>query len=502
VKALPYSIYKVVQGLCFPRKAKILCLGSWNTDDWESSQTVVNELTVDTDIVIMPCGHEDTEKYLKRMKHIDYRYHLVFYSFDKESLEMALGDLEKQRIIESMNAYIGILLHKFGQKSFLSNKIIENSPINIDDPAFFIPGFISEKWSQKGNNIYFQAPEVQIQFIVPNNFSLKRTSLDLLWAIEYVLLSPWHDKYLSEWVPMRRPGRFPGLSFSGGVDSTAAMCLMPENSLLFYLERDFDSMIQHENAHRFISHLETIDKEVVVIKSNHEIIRTFYSKNPGFSTDYACMAHLILLADHFDLDAAATGMPLENSYFFHGSRIRDFSQSSFWKRYSPIFSYLGIPLYQPVAGCSEILNNTIVNTLGYAKMATSCLRSKEAGKTCNECWKCFRKNIFNGLDWKMSPEISTFLAKRPLKQGMATLYALQLIHKSNENLPEEVADMHPLMDKDFSFLNQYWNPSLALLPPKYRLFTEEKLLKLTSKMEVDLYKCCEGIEDILRGNNS
>ena len=89
------------------------------------------------------------------------------------------------------------------------------------------------------------------------------------------------------------------------------MCLMPNNTRLLYLERNFDSMIKHENAHRFIDLLKKEGREVITIKSNHEKIRTFYNKNPGFSTDYACMAHLILVADFFDLDASGTGMPLE-----------------------------------------------------------------------------------------------------------------------------------------------------------------------------------------------
>ena len=345
----------------------------------------------------------------------------------------------------------------------------------------------------------FKAPNVTVEFIVPKGFSLKRTSLDLLWAIENVLLSPWHEKYNKEWVPTRRPGNSPGLSFSGGIDSTAAMCLMPSDTRLFYLERNFESMIQHENAYRFIEHLKNQSREVISIKSNHELIRTFHDKNPGFSTDYACMAHLILVADFFDLDAAATGMPLENAYFFHGSKVRNFQESSFWKRYAPMFSYLGIPIYQPVAGCSEIVNNTIVNKNGYKGFASSCLRSNVAGKTCNNCWKCFRKNIFNKLDWEMSPEISKFLSKRPLKQGIATLYALQMLYEVKQEIPEEANDLKSIMKTDLDFLNRYWAPSLELIPLKYRESTMKKINAIVSKIEIDLYSLDNEIFRLLRG---
>jgi hypothetical protein len=499
MKALPYSIFKVVQGLCFPNNCKVLCLGDWDTSDWECSQTIVKELDIDTDIVVISIESKDLGFYLKRFNHIDYRFHLVIQSYEKENLKRQIEPFEMYSVIESCHIFIGVIVKSFGIQSFLRTKIEKETITGFDEPGFFLPEFDNQKWTQKGELVFFQSPETQIEFIVPLDFSLKRTSPDLLWMIENVLLSPWHKKYQTDWVPTRRPGNTPGLSFSGGVDSTAAMCLMPDQTLLFYMERDFKSMIDHTNAKRFISHLNTLGKEVVVTRSNHEKIRTFHQKNPGFSTDYACMAHLILLADYYDLDAAATGMPLENTYFFHGTKIRDFAKSGFWKQYAPLFSYLGIPIYQPVAGCSEILNNEIVIRSKLNNYAMSCLRSKKKGATCNECWKCFRKNIFNNLNWNMSPEISKFLSKRPLKQGIATLYALQLIQEKENQLPTEVNDLSNLIDEDLSFLNQYWKPSIELLPRKYRASTEHRLNKFTSPMTFDLYSLDKKFREILRG---
>ena len=99
----------------------------------------------------------------------------------------------------------------------------------------------------------------------------------------------------------------------------------------------------------------------------------------------------------------------------------------------------------------------------------------------------------------MSQEISKFLSKRPLKQGIATLYALQLIHKKGLKIPEESEDLIPLMDKDLEFMNNYWEPSLELIPTKYRKTTEEKLSKSIKKMKQDLYALDEEITDLLRG---
>ena len=217
------------------------------------------------------------------------------------------------------------------------------------------------------NRIIFDAPEMAVEFLVLRWIFLETNIIRFVGQLSMFCFHPGM-KNITTTGFQHVAREILQVIILWGVDSTAAMCLMPNNTRLLYLERNFDSMIKHENAHRFIDLLKKEGREVITIKSNHEKIRTFYNKNPGFSTDYACMAHLILVADFFDLDASGTGMPLENAYFFHGSQVRNFKETSFWQKYSPMFAYLGIPIYQPVAGCSEIANNTIVNENGYKDM--------------------------------------------------------------------------------------------------------------------------------------
>ena len=496
--ALPYSLFKIVQGLCFPRNSNICSFGPWNMGDFSTSQTIHEEILPSTDIVLIPIDHKELGYVLERSKHIDYKFNIVVSSYDKSDFSRHLNEYEFS-ILSSVEGHYGILKHRFSQESYLSRKILEDGEVSIDNPELMLPDFDGGKWAQNGTLVTFDSPEGRIDFAVPPTFSLARTSRSLLYLIETVLLSPWHQKYTNDWVPIRRPGNKAGLSFSGGLDSTAALSLIPDNSVLFYMERNFPSMIKHDNALAFAAELENDGKNVVIVPSNHEKIRTNHGKRPGFSTDYACMAHLILLADHYDLDAAATGMPLENTYFFHGSTVRDFAETSFWKHYSPIFAYIGLPLYQPVAGCSEILTSKIVDQSRYRHLSSSCLRSTAVGEKCEVCWKCFRKNIFNNRPWRMSNEISTFLAKRPLKQGLATLYALQILHKSGLEIPEEATDLIPLLEHDLEFLNHYWAPYLKLIPKKYREYTQRRINTFSPPMEVDLLSIDQGILLGLRG---
>lgn len=498
--ALPFSLFKIVQGLCFPHRSNVCSFGPWDLEDFSTSQSIHREILPSTDIVLIPVDHEQLEHVLQRSKHIDYKFNIVVSSYDKSDISARLHEWEYS-IFTSVEGYFGFIEHRFSQESFLSKMIEEKGEVSIDDGKLMLPDFDETKWVQNGSLVTFDSPEGNINFVVPQTFSLARTSNSLLWLIESVLLSPWHEQYANNWVPIRRPGNKAGLSFSGGLDSTAALCLMPENSPLFYMERNFESMIKHDNAHFFIDELRNEGKNVVIVPSNHEKIRTNHGKNPGFSTDYACMAHLILLADHYDLDAAATGMPLENTYFFHGSTVRDFAKTRFWKYYSPIFAYIGLPLYQPVAGCSEILTSKIVEQSKYSHLSSSCLRSTAVGEKCEVCWKCFRKNIFNNRPWKMSNEISKFLAKRPLKQGIATLYALQIMKKSGGKIPEEATDLFPLLDHDLEFLNHFWAPYLDLLPRKYREYTQTRIDMYSTPMEIDLYSIDESILLGLRGES-
>ena len=73
------------------------------------------------------------------------------------------------------------------------------------------------------------------------------------------------------------------------------------------------------------------------------------------------------------------------------------------------------------------------------------------------------------------------------------------MHKKGLKIPEECEDLIPLMEKNLEFMNNYWEPSLELLPTKYRKTTEEKLSKSIQKLKLDLYTVDDEITDLLRG---
>ena len=378
---------------------------------------------------------------------------------------------------EILKAYEGTL-DKVEVKDELDAEVSESS--NYD---------VINHWRQEGSRLFFNWDGEEVFFDMPTDWKLNQTHNDLLRLAHYVLVAPWDNSVLEDWVPTRKSGWRPGLAFSGGVDSAAAMELMPSSTVLIYNERtDIDGQLNHANAFRFFDGIyQRTGRHVIRIPSNHEKIRMREGKMPGFSSDYACGVQVILLSDYYGLDSLGTGMPLENSFLWHGYRYRDFEHSWFWKHHSPLFEAVGLPLYQPVAGCSEIINIKIVNETGWEGWAQSCLRSNKPGEVCGRCWKCFRKNSLLGLPYTLEGEIESFLGKRPLKQAVSTLYSIQRGGKSVEgtDVVERFPDLAPMLEIDLEFLTRHLDTALNLLPSRYLTFTQSRLMSFADQMDSD-----------------
>ena len=347
---------------------------------------------------------------------------------------------------------------------------------------------LASNFVQEGDVLWFKTPNMWVYWKMPSDFDLDKTSPSLLELAAELLLRPWEKSTKRSFSSKRDFGKNYSLSFSAGTDSTAAMLLMPENTILGYHQRDYDSMIDHRNALNLIDYVKK-ERDVIIVKSNHEQIRSNYGKSNGFSTDYAAGVHLILLADYLDLKGVAFGLVIENGWLKKGAKYRDFAETTHWKYWSKRFNEAGLHLLLPVnmiseAGCMKICHSNEIS-----QHLNSCMRGN--GKTgCGKCWKCFHKNgpIGREIDCS-SHEISTFLQKRPLRTGMHSLWAIK-----GMNLEHLVPDLKPLLQQDFSWWENYYSPGLELLPLDLRDDLEDNLkihlevLKDHSKLtDVDLF---------------
>jgi hypothetical protein len=223
-------------------------------------------------------------------------------------------------------------------------------------------------------------------------------------------------------------------------------------------------MLDHRNAERLINHLNsTGEREVISVSSNHELIRTNHGKPVGFSTDFACASHLLLLADHFDLGAIGFGMPIDNTYLWKGRKFRDFPSTPYYQYWTKRFAEAGLDLLFPIASISEAGALMIVKQTSWLEHLNSCMRG-DGVNGCGRCWKCFHKNGPLGRHFDItSSEIQTFLNRRPMPTATHALWALQTM-----NQEKQVPDLSHVFISDLSWWAQVYPPGFDLLPDPWR----------------------------------
>jgi hypothetical protein len=333
-------------------------------------------------------------------------------------------------------------------------------------------------FSQEGSRVWFRYPEGYVFWDMPSDYELQSTHSALLCLTAEVLLSPWISSSKDPLPKGRILGERASLSFSAGTDSTAAAAVMADSTLLGYHRRSFDSMLDHRNAERLINHFNsTGEREVLSISSNHELIRTNHGKPVGFSTDFACASHLILLADHMNLGAIGFGMPIDNTYLWKGRKFRDFPSTHYYQYWTKRFAEAGLDLLFPIASISEAGALMIVKQTPWLEHLNSCMRG-DGVNGCGRCWKCFHKNGPLGRPFDItSSEIQTFLNRRPMPTATHVLWALQKMGHE-----EEVADLLHLFKDDFSWWAMVYPPAFDLLQQQWRSTIEGTIRSALSIM--------------------
>jgi len=336
---------------------------------------------------------------------------------------------------------------------------------------------VCNNFLQEGERVWMRHPHGWTFWDMPLGFSLKKTHPDLLKLTAEILLYPWYPNSRGKSKGSRRKGKQPSLSFSAGTDSTAACIIMPENTILGYHRRSVKSTLDHRNADTLLEHLKGNGRNVIDVISNHELIRTYHGKQIGFSSDFACATHLILLADMYDIGAIAFGMPIDNSYLWKGRLYRDFGEGEFFQYWSGRFESAGLDLLLPIAGISEAGALKICKQSPLIDLMNSCLRGD--GKSgCGDCWKCFHKNGPLGRSFNIEArEIQTFLNRIPMPTAMHALWAIQTMDLSRK-APQHLT---PMLERDLSWWSQFYPPSEKIIPIRWR---EEILQKITSLLGI------------------
>ena len=283
----------------------------------------------------------------------------------------------------------------------------------------------------------------------------------------------------------------PGLAFSGGMDSTAALLLMPNNTVPVFLDRPHranTTLYNKSAAKATMAFLEAKGIPNIAISTDVEFIR-----NPvGFPTDLATGIPVLALASHFQFDSIGFGTVMESAYRIGHEKSRNYVESPHYKVWAPLFSAAGLPLFLPVAGVSEVGTSTIVHRSPFRGMARSCIRGNWP-QTCNNCWKCFRKQLIEHGINQTEFNDNQFLSSLQSKEVVSKLSAGFISHENVLGWALNKIQRGPKLDVLFNrlvastyslnHLDSFYPPAIDLVPPKYRLHVLEQLRSYLPEMQ-------------------
>jgi len=336
-------------------------------------------------------------------------------------------------------------------------------------------------WIQQKNRVCLKAEEGLFWWELP--VKLKDIHPDLLFLVECLLSYPFdRDKVLTriaEYKFTRKQGKYPGLCFSGGVDSVAAKLLMPKDTKLVHHKRDIDGINNHhfENIKPLFNEMDNL----YIVPSNSDSFRMKHGKCCGFSTDYCCGLGLILMADYLDIGYFATGTILESAYLSGvGVKYWDLTERKSHSIWVDLFKDAGLEFYLPVASLSETLTNKIVEENGLLNLTISCHK----GTNCNDCIKCYRKSLLNNKPIKITKNIQKGLDEDPLH-----FYATFSKYSMDNNL-----EWDKYLDGDFTWVDKYYPKAFIFIPEKFKEFNKKQIERYAKPMkapykieEIDLY---------------
>lgn len=299
------------------------------------------------------------------------------------------------------------------------------------------------------------------------------------------------DETLEPWSPSENSR--PGLAFSGGVDSTAALALMPPTTAPIFMDRPLrkKSLYDKHAVHYSCLEVERLGYDMHVILCDLEYVRS----PVGFPVDVANSVPAVLMAEYLNLDCIGFGTIMESTYGTGHRRYRDYPNGHHYTLWGGLFKAAGLPFILPVAGISEVGTSMIVNKAPLGTLSQSCMRGTWK-KPCLNCWKCFRKQLLdnaiigNQLDSNYlddifnNKEACRFLARVPIKhENILTwsTYRLNSEHALFKLLKDRVRGSEDALD----WLGKWYSPSIELMPEKYRSAVKEKILKYLPIMDLE-----------------
>ena len=293
-------------------------------------------------------------------------------------------------------------------------------------------------------------------------------------------------------VPMSSSTREnPSLAFSGGADSTAALSVMPGETIPVFLNRPETSGSSYDSdaALEICRGIEESGYDIRIVDSNLEFVR-----DPvGFPTDLAHAVPVVLLANSLEIGSVSFGTIMESGYGIGHEKFHDYKTTAHRRFFGRMFNSIGIELSMPVIGVSEVGTAMICGKSPFGFYSQSCIRGTWM-RPCMSCWKCFRKELLSvslGLSDSQdlvsmmeTNEVQIRLSAFPISHENVITYAIQRLDLEEHPYLKKLAsklDMTVRLD----FL-EAWHPgSIDLVPDRMRHSVRSKILQFLDVMSPD-----------------
>ena len=285
----------------------------------------------------------------------------------------------------------------------------------------------------------------------------------------------------------------PALAFSGGVDSTVALTLLPEETCCVFVDRVVpkdmtnQTLYNKEFVYNACNYLSRLGKGVYTIETDFEYIRS----PRGFVIEYSTSVPAILLADYNNgFDSISSGTVLESAYL----EFKDFNATRLYHiDWRNLFNVIDLPRNDVTAGLSNVATLKILyKDQRYIDFVKSCM-SGDRVSTCFNCWKCFRKTLI--LKALFGDEIQDTLIDELFLITEARTYLRRLpIRFENQfvYITAKYQGNHPLMvllkrltkgDRlEYEWMEKWYSPSREHISKKYCNVIESNIRKYVETM--------------------
>ncbi|MCP3669845.1 MAG: hypothetical protein GY814_05340 [Gammaproteobacteria bacterium] len=290
----------------------------------------------------------------------------------------------------------------------------------------------------------------------------------------------------------------PALAYSGGVDSTAALALMPDDTAVYFLDRvqpSFESTLYNKFAAiSAFSDLSDKRDNCFHVKSNMEYLRS----KVGFTVDplnvdvpHPVAVPMLLMADVLAVDAIAYGVVMESAYMVGHEKFEDYTLSDHYKKWDPFFKLVSCHSYFPTAGLTEIGTTIISEKSKHSEYVRSCMRG-DKNSPCCKCIKCLRKTLLNAAVHMKVVVLDEIKSNLNSVEVMRNIYGHIYQHENvYRYIAQNVSSNEFLLmlqsrvvvdDEDTSWMKRWYLNAIDLIPAKYRNEYLSSVLSMTDVM--------------------